>query len=738
VSSWSQVLMMLASGCIVVGSPPQIEELSLSPMPVTDSKPVTAQVLATDADGDTVTLTYRWYINGGLLAEAGDSLSNEHFVRGDSVRLEVVPSDPYQSGALAAVEQIVQNAPPGAPVAQILPADAVWGRDALTCSAATPSVDPDGDPVTYREIWTADGVPFGGPVRGIDTTLARQWSCSLVPSDGTGEGPPGQASLSPAPSLSNVLVLLVDDMGNDRPAFTGQHPVPSVTPNLDRLADEGVYFPNMYVSPLCSPSRAMAFTGRYPRRTGIGYIVDHWLWQVELSPSEITVPEAMKLGPAPYASSFAGKFHMSSAVSGPASPLQHGLDWYAGTLGNPLDPPGVGYGWFEWERDNNGELEVSTAYVTTDSADDALDRMNAMPEPWLMWVSFNAVHTPVHRPPEALTPLTTPGQDAGDFEKHTAVLEALDTEIGRMLNGLPADLRQRTTVVMFGDNGTDKEGIVEPWDRDRAKGTPYEAGVNVPLVIWGPLVESPGTEVDAFVHAVDILPTLATIAGVDTRELGVRLDGHNLLPFLADPEAPVVRDYVYTENFSIEVPGSEGRRDRDDTWRANGRPPYAFEQQMVRDARYKLVRLEEDGVERYELFDLEGQDIEGDDLLAAPLDPDAQAAYDQLYALLQAELADQIYDVPNQPVYLADARIEPAQASAGQDLTCSVGRAIDGDDDPVVLSYRWTVGGTALPDTTATLPAGSFSFGADVRCVVSGTDESGVPTELEAVATWGA
>lgn len=745
-------LFVLAESCLSFGEP-VIETITLSPSPVTDTGPLTVSVTASDPEGDPVSLTYRWWVGEVLQAEAGPTLDDALFARGDVVRVEVTPRDPYVEGLPASIEATVQDAPPGPPVAAVEPADAIWGRDRLSCVLVSPSVDPDGDPVTYTVSWTADGAPFAGAdadgtIRGVDTTLAREWGCQLTPSDGIIEGPAAGAVLSPAAALSNVLVLLIDDIGNDRPAFTGQHPVPSVTPTLDRLADEGVYFPNMYVSPLCSPSRAMAFTGRYGRRTGVGYIVDHWLWQVDLAPTEVTAPEVLRQSATPYATSFVGKYHMSSAISGPSAPLSQGVDWYAGTLGNVLDPPGVGYSWFEWEKDDNGTLAVADGYLTTDSADDAIDRMNSMPEPWMLWVSFNAIHTPLHRPPSSLTPVTMPDNQATDFEKHTAVLEALDTEIDRMLRGIPSDVRDRTTIVLFGDNGTDKQGTLSPWDPEMAKETVYEAGVNVPLVLWGPLVQSPGTTVDALVHAVDILPTVAAIGGVDVRDLRtvddagspapVRLDGHNLLPFLAEPDAPPVRDYVFSETFSQEIPGSEGRRDRDDTWHANGRPPYAFVEQMVRDARYKLVHKVEGALERYELYDLDGLDVEGDDLLAAgPLTPEQQGAYDHLYDLLQAEMADQQYDVPNQPVYLADARIDPPLAEPGEDLTCVVGRIIDGDDDPVQMSYRWTEGGAPLGETSAVLPAAAFAHGSDVRCIAAGTDESGVPTEIEAAATFG-
>ena len=155
----------------------------------------------------------------------------------------------------------------------------------------------------------------------------------------------------------------------------------------------------------------------------------------------------------------------------------------------------------------------------------------SLPEPWLLYVNFNAPHSPWEVPPKRLHNQQV-NNKSSDAKKYRAMVEALDTEIGRLLDGIPKKTRDKTTILFFADNGTPDEAVVQPWRVDRAKNTPFEGGVHVPFIAVGPQVTKPGSESDALVHVADIFSTVADVAGV-REALRVRL----LRDFPAAPDA---------------------------------------------------------------------------------------------------------------------------------------------------------------------------------------------------------
>ena len=448
------------------------------------------------------------------------------------------------------------------------------------------------------------------------------------------------------PAGTNLLVILADDMGVDKVAAYGVHDQTPQTPRLDQLIDEGMRFENAYSHPVCSPTRAAMVTGRYPRRHGIVNII----WNGDrygLPPDELGVPEI--LGESSwfdYSSSLTGKWHLNAANAdwaGVDHPVDFGFEWHAGSNGNPKevwgdysDASGLERGFYNWQKNTNGSLAMTQVYMTTDTVDDAIARMEAMPEPWLLWVTFNAPHVPLHAPPDELyhTPL---GPLPDDYALYDAMVEAMDTEMGRLLDNL-GDRADRTTVVFLGDNGTQDHAIRPPLDPGRNKGTLYEGGVRVPFVVSGPLVAYPGSSTDALVHAVDLMPTFAEVAGVDLSQVEggwmadqpLVYDGRSFLPLLADPDSDDRRDMVYNEILS----------------KNGGGPDFESNSRSVRDDRYKLIRRDRDGYARdEEFFEFTVENVdEGPDLLAGGLTVEQQAAYDALAEELEAVEATLIYE----------------------------------------------------------------------------------------------
>ena len=135
------------------------------------------------------------------------------------------------------------------------------------------------------------------------------------------------------------------------------------------------------------------------------------------------------------------------------------------------------------------------------------------------------------------------------------------------------DLAARTTVILVSDNGTPPESISPPWPAGHAKGSIFEGGIRVPLIIRSPLVVQPGREVRALVNTTDLFATVAELAGMDVTSLSLpKLDSVSLVPYLEQASPLFLRQTVYSEFFA-----------------PNGFQPHYFERAM-RNERYKLIR----------------------------------------------------------------------------------------------------------------------------------------------------
>lgn len=417
----------------------------------------------------------------------------------------------------------------------------------------------------------------------------------------------------------NVLIILADDLGIDRTGTYGVNPEAPPTPTIDRLAEQGLLFRNAYAHTVCSPTRAGLLTGRHGRRHGVGTALK--LYESRALPlSETTLAEVLQANG--YSTSLTGKWHLTG-VKTPADlhhPGEQGFDWFAGALGN-LDEPSdraEGEGYYDWEKNVNGELTQSTTYATTDTTDDAILRMQAMAEPWLLYVPYNAPHVPYHEPPQALH-----GLDLGDDPTHSELLDAaiiaLDTELARLLDALPEAQRERTLIVFMGDNGTASSMVSTPFREGEGKVTLHEGGVRVPMIIAGPGVPE-GAETEAWSHVVDLFPTLLGHLGGDVSLLGLELDGLDLGVVLADPSDPGPRDRIYAEFFKGDL----------------------YDSAMIRDAEWKLIasRIEEtESLHRM----TPGEYGEGPELTESEiaLDPEASAALERL----RGELYDKIHEM---------------------------------------------------------------------------------------------
>jgi len=424
----------------------------------------------------------------------------------------------------------------------------------------------------------------------------------------------------------------MDDVGVDKIAAYDLHPEPAYTPTIDRLAAAGIRFTQGYANPTCTPTRASLLTGRHGRATGMGRWIYHESAGWGLADEEVTLPEMLALSEHSYASALAGKWHVqtSETEAQARDPLNQGFDHHAGSFSNltaSFTEPSQDLSYTYWEKLTDGEAAWTETYATTDSANEAIRFMDELPEPWFIYLAFNAPHDPIHAPPDEL--LNEPLRDYPTMlERYHAMLEALDTELGRVLDAMPGDVAARTTVMVLGDNGTPSWGVAEPWDPLHYKGSIWEAGVRVPWIVTGPFVPDPGGTRDHLVHATDIFATAAHMAGVSPRDIRwdrrtwPTLAGESLLPILWSPDDVDGRTHLVTGGFFPNGPGAK-----------------EWEKDMIRTDSHKLMRLVDDGVET-ELFFEVGPDlvIEDTELLSSeePLTDHEEDVLLELRALLAA------------------------------------------------------------------------------------------------------
>lgn len=412
---------------------------------------------------------------------------------------------------------------------------------------------------------------------------------------------------------SNVLLVIADDLGVDRVACYGEHPDPGRTPVLDQLAADGLLFRNAWSSPNCSPARAAMLTGRFGVRTGVGSIVHHQQ-AFEFDPSQTTLP---KLLAASHHTAAVGKWHLSSTFgSDGMHPLLCGFDTHRGSLSN-FSPATGSLAYDDWQKLVDGVPQWSTTYATTDSVDEALGLISGYgSEPWFVWLAFNAPHKPYHHPPAHLHGFDLPAEVEDDpplFMK--ALTEAMDTELGRLLAGIDPAVLDDTLVVFVGDNGTHAEGVTAPFEPDKAKGTVYEGGVNVPLIIKGPGVAA-GAECAGLVTATDLFATVLEVCGQPSSAE----DAVSLVPYFGEPGQASLREWVYTDRF---VP--------------NGTPLIEDWRRAARTGPYKLHQyLTKLNVMREELYDLDADPFETVDLLDGPLTVPQQRALDDMREVMES------------------------------------------------------------------------------------------------------
>jgi arylsulfatase A-like enzyme len=418
----------------------------------------------------------------------------------------------------------------------------------------------------------------------------------------------------------NILVLNIDDMGWADLAPYNTDSVQADTPTATRLAAEGLRFTNYYsASPICSPSRAGLLTGQYPSRWGINSFIDNRANNrlrdtqdfLSLNAPMITRP----LQQAGYATANVGKWHLGGGrdVGYSLAPVvtDYGFDYsitqFEG-LGNRVlyqNTNGVGLEGLSLASKNLGtrngldkiyeiQRDQSSSFFVDQAIDFIQQTKTADPaKPFFINLAFDDAHTPYDPKPELLTKYQNryPSLPAA-VKQYLAVVENLDTQIGRLVDAIDAGgWGADTLILLTADNGpsgpTYNNGSAGGLRGN--KGSLYEGGIRSPLIArWTGRVDPGQVNSQTVITATDLFPSLASLAGApapanpDGQDLSAALVGDATLT----RSAPIFWDYGRNSNHVGPAPNNR-----------NHSPNLA-----LRDGRYKLL-IESDGT-RPELYDL--------------------------------------------------------------------------------------------------------------------------------------
>lgn len=389
----------------------------------------------------------------------------------------------------------------------------------------------------------------------------------------------------------NVVIIVSDDHGYGDFSCFG-NPILK-TPNFDKLHDESLRLRRFYVCPVCAPTRANLFTGRYAYRSGV---VDTYVGRAMMDPAEHTLAESLQ--DAGYATGLFGKWHLGDSY--PLRPMDRGFDeslmLKGGGLCQPSDPRVTSY--FDPILWRNGEEVHTKGYCTDVITDAAINFIRTHANrPFFTALTTNAPHNPLDVDDRYAAPYRAQGVGENDARVY-GMIANLDENLGRLLATLDEiGQRDNTIVIFFTDNGAafTQDGPRYNAGLRNQKGSVYEGGVRVPCFIRWPKALAPADRHD-LAAAIDLMPTLLDACRASAPR-HVRFDGKNLLPALRG-DAPWPQRTYFTQWHRGDVP-------------ERGKNACAIAQ------RYKLV-------ESRELYDLEQDRAEAKDIAAEH--PDLVAA----------------------------------------------------------------------------------------------------------------
>jgi arylsulfatase A-like enzyme len=343
-----------------------------------------------------------------------------------------------------------------------------------------------------------------------------------------------------AQTRPNIIYIMADDMGYADLSCYGRKDYK--TPNLDKLAAQGIKFINAYAgAPLCTPTRASFMTGRYPARIPIGLrepLVDSTVGLTRDVPSLATLMK--KAG---YETYLVGKWHLG--FSPESSPMKNGFDEFFGFHGGSIDYIS------HTDPDGNSDLYendkpvVKEGYMTDLLSEKALEILSRPhSKPFFLSFMFNAPHWPWQAPGDSVYPLSVPKWIAGGSPKtYAAMVKAMDDAVGMILQKLDEKNLSANTVVIFtSDNGGERFSSMG--ELSGKKALLWEGGIKEPAFIRWPGKIAAGTETNQSAITMDWTATILALAKTKA-DPGFPLDGIDLMPVCTGKNKAFARTFFW-------------------------------------------------------------------------------------------------------------------------------------------------------------------------------------------------
>tara|TARA_B100000212_G_scaffold290918_1_gene232495 strand:- start:446 stop:1849 length:1404 start_codon:yes stop_codon:yes gene_type:complete len=405
------------------------------------------------------------------------------------------------------------------------------------------------------------------------------------------------ASCSSEDPPPNIIIIISDDQGYADVGFHGSKEI--FTPNIDRIAKNGVVFSQGYVSyAVCSPSRAGLITGRYQNR--FGYTRNILLAPKDslmgLPISEQTLPEV--LNNVDYKTKAIGKWHLGAHES--LVPEKRGFDEFFGfligghryfpddlTLNDLTEASRQMDGYITRIYDNGKRINTKK-YLTEELSDNAVKFIEDNSEdPFFLYLSYNAPHTPLQA-----TETDLERNNHIDVEKrrtYAAMVSSMDDGVGLILDKLEEkNISENTIVVFFSDNGgVEWYNFSDNGPLRGIKGDFFEGGIRVPFTMQWPKKIKPGTNYNKPIIALDVFATVVSAASAE-KFIKNNIDGVNLIPFINGDVNGSPHDYLFWKNPDKDI-------------------------DVIRDNRYKYIRVKDDEY----IFDLDNDLSEENNIISS-------------------------------------------------------------------------------------------------------------------------
>lgn len=419
----------------------------------------------------------------------------------------------------------------------------------------------------------------------------------------------------------NVIVIISDDQGYADVGFHGSNEI--FTPNIDRIAKNGVVFSEGYVSyAVCSPSRAGLITGRYQNRFGYSRNIllapNDSLMGLPLS--EQTLPDV--LNNVDYKTKAIGKWHLGAHKS--LVPEKRGFDEFFGFLigGHRYFPEDLTLNDLTEARRqmdgyitkiyDNGKRINTKKYLTEELSDNAVKFIEDNSDnPFFLYLSYNAPHTPLQATTKDLE--RNKHIDIEKRQTYAAMVSSMDDGIGLILDKLEQkNIFENTIVFFFSDNGgVEWYNFSDNGPLRGIKGDFFEGGIRVPFAMQWPNKIKPGTIYDKPIIALDIFATVASAAKAE-KYIKNEIDGVNLIPYLSGNKSGSPHEYLYWKNPDKDI-------------------------DVIRDERYKYLRIKNDEY----IFDLKNDISEESNIIDL-----SKPIYDRLksqFKLWEKDMIDPVF-----------------------------------------------------------------------------------------------